>query len=171
MIFHDKGGNYPIVCSFCNAEEYCSHLLVLFNKNMGTIEKGAIKIHFESILNFIHSQLTNYVSKIKVITESPFLSEKLNDIWYDIFSLRNDFVIESGFNENKFKSLIENISYEDYIMECIDSTHIGEIGVSISDKPGSSYSYDIFHVEDTGIALNQIINYIREDFEKPFLQE
>jgi hypothetical protein len=170
MIFHDTGGNYPIICSFCSAEEDCNHLLVLFNKNKGGIEKGAIKIHWESILAFIHSQLASYVSKTKVITESPFFSDKLNDIWYDIFSVRKDFILEKGFNENEFKSIIENISYEEYIMECIDSTHIGETGISFSDQPGSTDSFEIFHVEDTDIALSQIIKYIREDFEKPFLK-
>ena len=63
MIFHDKNGKYPIVCSFCGAEEECEHLFALFNRNRGEIEKGTIKTHFDDIKTFIQEQLITFISK------------------------------------------------------------------------------------------------------------
>jgi len=165
MIFHDEKGKYPVVCSFCGAEEECDHLFALYNQNCVEIEKGYVQIHLENIQNLICKQLIMYVRKNNIVTESPFLSEKLNDIWYDIFCCRKDFFSKSGFNENEFKSFVEDISLTEYIMECIDSTEIGELGISESDQPGSSYSFQIFHVEDTNLALSKLLNYIEADFE------
>ena len=171
MIFHDKNGKYPIVCSFCGAEEECEHLFALFNRNRGEIEKGTIKTHFDDIKTFIQEQLITFISKNNITVESPFLSEKLNEIWYDIFCSRNDFFSKNGLNRDEFKSFIENISLTEYIMECIDSTEIGEVGISISDQPGNSESFEIFHIKDKSMGLSKLLDYIKEDIGKSTSRE
>lgn len=51
------------------------------------------------------------------------------------------------------------------LFDCIDSTEIGEVGISISNQPGNSKSFEIFHIEDTSMELSKLLDYIKEDFE------
>ena len=50
-------------------------------------------------------------------------------------------------------------------MERIDSTEIGELGISTSDQLGNSDTFEIFHTEDASIGLSKLLNNIKEDIE------
>jgi hypothetical protein len=56
-------------------------------------------------------------------------------------------------------------------MECIDSTEIGEVGISISDQPGNSESFEIFHIKDKSMGLSKLLDYIKEDIGKSTSRE